>query len=172
MSEPCCGKVEAGRDVCELTNEGFERVTVDVKSCPECSSPGKPVNTITVKALISKSLRSVTSNDYRFCKEVDCSAVYFSIESGSRFTTEDLRAPVYQKVPDQPETDVCYCFKHSVGDISNAGSKQRNKILEDINEGIKLGQCACDIRNPQGSCCLGNVRGLIRQLSEDIKLPV
>ena len=37
-------------------------------------------------------------------------------------------------------------------------------IVDDINTGINAGQCACDLRNPQGSCCLGNVRGLIKRI--------
>jgi hypothetical protein len=36
--------------------------------------------------------------------------------------------------------------------------------VDDIDTGINTGQCACDLRNPQGSCCLGNVRGLIKRL--------
>ena len=36
----------------------------------------------------------------------------------------------------------------------------RKAIIDDISTGINAGQCACDLRNPQGSCCLGNVRGL------------
>lgn len=171
MSEKCCGKVEAGRAVCELPNEGFKRVVVKRIQCLECGNAGKPVNTITVKALISKSLRDVISDDYRFCKERDCPIVYFSKESELYFTTADMRVKVYQKSPDTPDTDICYCFKHSVGEISDARPEQRDEILTDVNDGINLGQCACDIRNPQGSCCLGNVRGLIKQLSEEIVSP-
>lgn len=37
----------------------------------------------------------------------------------------------------------------------------RYKLSADITAGIRAGQCACDLRNPQGICCLGNVRRLI-----------
>jgi hypothetical protein len=56
-----------------------------------------------------------------------------------------------------------YCFRHTVGDVRAASPATRAAIVDDINAGIKAGQCACDLRNPQGSCCLGNVRGLIEQ---------
>jgi hypothetical protein len=36
-------------------------------------------------------------------------------------------------------------------------------IVDDIKAGIKAGQCACDLRNPQGTCCLGNVRAWLAQ---------
>jgi hypothetical protein len=51
-----------------------------------------------------------------------------------------------------------------VGDLGAASSEGRIAIVDDINTGINAGQCACDVRNPQGSCCLGNVRGMIKRL--------
>ena len=35
---------------------------------------------------------------------------------------------------------------------------------DDINTGINTGRCACGLRNPQSSCCLGSVRRLITRL--------
>jgi hypothetical protein len=52
-----------------------------------------------------------------------------------------------------------------VGDIRAASLGARTAIVDDINTGISAGQCACDLRNPQGSCCLGNVRGLIKDIT-------
>lgn len=51
----------------------------------------------------------------------------------------------------------------AVGEIRVASTEERVAILGDINTGIQADQCACDLRNPQGSCCLGNVRRLIRR---------
>jgi hypothetical protein len=51
-----------------------------------------------------------------------------------------------------------------VGYVRAASSESRMAIVDDINTGINAGQCACDLRNPQGSCCLGNVRGLIKRI--------
>ena len=44
----------------------------------------------------------------------------------------------------------------------------RAALIDDIDAGIQAGQCACDLRNPQGSCCLGNVRGLVKRLEQPI----
>ncbi len=52
----------------------------------------------------------------------------------------------------------------SLRDVRAASPETRAAIVDDINTGINAGQCACDLRNPQGSCCLGNVRGLAKQL--------
>ena len=70
---------------------------------------------------------------------------------------------MYQKEPEAGEVFVCYCFRHTTGDLLVASTEDRGAILDDINTGINAGQCACDLRNPQGSCCLGNVRSLIKK---------
>jgi hypothetical protein len=73
------------------------------------------------------------------------------------FRVDELREEVYQKEPNNPEVPVCYCFQHTLGSIQAATIDQRQAILEDIKAGIKAEQCVCDLRNPQGACCLGNV---------------
>jgi hypothetical protein len=45
-------------------------------------------------------------------------------------------------------------------------------LIEEIKAGIKTGQCACDIRNPQGSCCLGNVSAVVKRFIPAIHGPV
>jgi hypothetical protein len=62
----------------------------------------------------------------------------------------------------------CYCFRHSVGEFRAAASQTRQAIVDDITLGTKLNQCACEIRNPQGGCCLGNIRALIKRF-ESVK---
>jgi len=57
---------------------------------------------------------------------------------------------------------VCYCFRHTVGELLASTPLTSKAILDDIESGIQAEQCACDLRNPQGSCCLGNVRGVLK----------
>ena len=164
MTDTCCCPPEAGRDVCELPPQNFQRPPSDINACPVCGMKGKPVQGQTVKALLSVSLREVQDVDYLFCKTPSCPVVYFSPDSEQIFGVEQVRERVYQKEPDSVGVFVCYCFRHTVGDILAASSESRNAILDDINIGINTGQCVCDLRNPQGSCCLGNVRGLIKRI--------
>ena len=171
MSENCCGVNEAGRNECEPPVDGFERIEKEPGDCPECGTQGKPIDSITVKALINKTLRLVSGDDYRFCKDPGCSVVYFANMSDQIFSTEDIRVAVYQKQPRTPDVEICYCFNHSVSEISRASADRREEIVADINEGIKAGQCACDIRNPQGSCCLGNVRTFVKALEKEMEKP-
>lgn len=120
----------------------------------------------TVKALLSVSLRGVRNGEYLFCHNPTCAVVYYSADQQEVFTTDHVRERVYQKHPDDDAVFVCYCFRHTAGQIRVADSHTRAAILKDINMGIQTDQCACDLRNPQGSCCLGNVRALIARLED------
>ena len=88
--------------------------------------------------------------------------MYFSPEHHEHFTVTDLRVVVYQKARDDAATPVCYCFGHSVGDTRDATHADLQAVIDDITQGIRQDQCACDLRNPQGACCLGNVRRFLR----------
>ncbi|MHB8136149.1 MAG: putative iron-sulfur cluster-binding metallochaperone [Anaerolineaceae bacterium] len=131
--------------------------------CPDCGQKGKPVHGQTIKALLSVSLNRIREADYYFCRSTACSVVYFTADGNSKFTTGQIRERVYQKEPNQGDVFVCYCFKHTIADILNATPEEFNALLHDINSGINANHCACDLRNPQGSCCLGNVRSLRKQ---------
>ncbi len=131
--------------------------------CPSCGQKGKPVQGQTVKSLLSVSLNRIRDLDYFFCRTTSCNVVYFSADGNSTFTAGQIRERVYQKEPDQEDVFVCYCFKHTLGEIRKATPEEFNALINDINSGINANHCACDIRNPQGSCCLGNVRSLRKQ---------
>jgi hypothetical protein len=166
MSDTCCCPPEAGNIVCELPPQDFQRPTRIANACPVCGRLGKPVQGQTVKALLSTSLREVRDVEYLFCREPSCSVVYFSADREQTFTIDQIRERVYQKEPRNPDVLVCYCFQHTVSELNKASPERRLAIVEDINSGIRRDQCACDLRNPQGSCCLGNVRELARQLEK------
>lgn len=126
--------------------------------CPTNHQPGQRVDTLTLKALLARPLTELTAAEYRFCRAPDCPTVYYSADGAQCFTEADLRERVFQKHLAETDTPVCYCFGYTVGDVD----AHPNAIIKDIQAGIRAGQCACDIRNPQGECCLGNVRALAR----------
>jgi len=116
--------------------------------------------------MLSVSLRAVRDVKYLFCRTQTCFIVYFSADGEQTFTVEQVREPVYQKEPDAQDVFICYCFRHTVGELRAASPEARSVLVDDINTGINAQQCACDLRNPQGSCCLGNVRGMIKKLEK------
>jgi hypothetical protein len=168
MTETCCSRPAAGSEVRELPSPTAQRAPHMVTTCTVCGEKGKPVQGQTVKALLSVTLRQVQNVEYLFCHTPTCPVIYFTSDGKQSFTVEQVRERVYQKEPDADDVFVCYCFRHSVGEIRAASPETRISILDDINTGIQADQCACDLRNPQGSCCLGNVRGLIKRLEQTV----
>jgi hypothetical protein len=113
--------------------------------------------------MLAVSLNQIKNSPYYFCPNRDCAAVYFSEDGLQTFHKNEVRERVYQKEPEAADVFVCYCFQHTVGEVLNTTPEGHTTILDDINAGIKAQQCACDLRNPQGSCCLGNVRSVIKR---------
>ena len=166
MTESCGCPPAAGNIVCDLPAQDFQLPLRALNTCPECGKAGKPVQGQTVKSLLSVSLRQVQEMNYLFCRTQTCPVVYFSAESEQTFTAEQVRERVYQKEPEAEDVFVCYCFRHTVGELRVASPNDRVAIVDGINAGINIGQCACDLRNPQGSCCLGNVRAMVKRLEK------
>jgi hypothetical protein len=163
MTSCCSLPVDEKSFLIEIPVEGVQALKRVENVCPECGQKGKGVDTATVKAHLSISLRQIKQTSFLFCRTHTCPVVYFSSDGEQVFTVEQVRERVYQKEPDVDDVFVCYCFQHTIGEVLNASPEGHTTILDDINAGIKAGQCACDLRNPQGACCLGNVREVIKQ---------
>ena len=139
--------------------------------CPQSGSKGKRVDGTTVKAMLSVSLTEVRDTPYFFCKDADCLVVYFSADGTQTFAKDQIRERVYQKEPDSNDVFICYCFRHTPGSIrTELASTSESTVIEAINAGIKAGQCACDIRNPQGVCCLGNVSAVVKGIQQILEI--
>lgn len=134
-------------------------------NCPHDRSQGKSVKVLTLKSLlIPQALERLNPQvAYRFCSSASCPIVYFSAE-GDRFTTGDLKVPVFQKDPGQ-EVPVCYCFGWTRQRIQHDLSQEgQTSALAVITAHIQAGRCGCEVNNPQGSCCLKNVRDYAERL--------
>ena len=65
--------------------------------------------------------------------------------------------PAFTKEPPGDRT-VCYCFDVSEGDLRDEVARVgRSDAAARITAHVQAGRCACEIKNPQGSCCLGNL---------------
>jgi len=71
----------------------------------------------------------------------------------------DLRVRVHAKHPDDDKAPVCYCFDYTPADIEASTS-----IRETITREVQAGHCACEVRNPKGSCCLGDIARVEQRL--------
>ncbi len=77
-------------------------------------------------------------------------------------------SPLSEALPRQgcsPDAMVCYCFLYRRSDlereIATVGEAQ---ISAPIATEIKTGNCACEVRNPTGRCCLGDVHEVSQEL--------
>ena len=135
--------------------------------CPVSGSKGRPVGRITPASLLRDPGRLGTG-PFFFCPDRDCEVVYFT-GCGDRdrqeiYTKPDLAVRVGQKETEDP-IPVCYCFDFTVAmlreEIDQTGA---TTIPDRIAAEIKAGNCSCETRNPQGSCCLGNVNAAVRSI--------
>jgi len=143
MSDCCCSPKEA---------TGFQSA-----ACRACQSHGQPVDELTIKALLTEqALRRFEPGSYRFCSDAFCDVVYFS-EGGTIFTKPDVRVPIWQKEPPGLRM-VCYCFDETESAIArelrDAGVSH---AVDRVRAHIAAHRCACEVRNPRGACCLGDV---------------
>jgi len=130
--------------------------------CPECGKPGRPVERITVKAMLRPgALMRLSAPEHRFCPTPACSVVYFGIEEV--FHREEIVVPVFQKEP-AGERTVCYCFAVTEADLRRELEQTgHSTATAEISEHVRADRCACELKNPQGSCCLGNVATAVRE---------
>jgi hypothetical protein len=118
--------------------------------------------------MLARPLTDLRPVEYRFCDDAACPTVYYSEDGSQTFVESDLRERVYQKQPQDRAVLVCYCFQHTVGEVlDDTDATEAGRVVVAIEQGIKNGQCACDVRNPQGSCCLGNVNSIRKRARKE-----
>ena len=133
-------------------------------TCPQDNNRGKSVPLITLKSLLKPFAleRLDPQSDYRFCDKPKCPVVYFS-NKGNTFITQDVEVPVFQK-DNGNDVYVCYCFGWSRQRLQNELVTTGQSIaIESITTHIKAKRCGCEVNNPQGSCCLMNVKRTLQQ---------
>jgi len=133
----------------------------DPRRCVACGHAGRTVGLITLKALLRPAaLERLAPLDYYFCGSASCPVVYFG--EGAVFRREDVLVPVFQKEAEGGRT-ICYCFEVTEDrirrEVEAAGV---STSVERIKTLVQSDRCACEMRNPQGVCCLGNVTAVVR----------
>lgn len=141
-------------------------------ACPVCSVPASVVEAQTVKALLLEvALARFEIDAYYFCASPECDVVYFGL-GGGRFQKRDLRVPVWQKEPAGGRT-ICYCFGENETTIRQEfGSQGVSQAVHRVRDHIAARRCACDIRNPRGTCCLGELTLVVRSIEASVRSAV
>lgn len=103
--------------------------------------------------------------DYRLCRDLECPTVYYG-DQGARYGVDDMHVAPGFKISG-PEGLVCYCFMHSRGEIeTELRTDGETTVPQRITAEIKAGNCACEVRNPAGRCCLGEVNQAVATIRE------
>ncbi len=149
MSESCCTTTGRGNEA---------------QCCPASGSPGRSVEWLTVAALTVGKVPP--RQNFWLCRDKECEVVYFG-EDGVQAGVQDLRVrPGFKSAGD--EGLLCYCFFYCRGDIKeDLLERNESPTVKHIEAEIRAGNCACEVRNPTGKCCLGEVKKAVRELQTE-----
>jgi len=145
-------------DCCNIKTEKEKN-----RICSYCHEKGKTVEIITVKSLLKPDAmkRLNTIDGFAFCRTNDCPVIYFNRHQN--FMKSDITVRVFQK-EHKKDVPVCYCFGYTTEIIQQVlKTVDQYPPSETIQQYVKEKKCACETRNPQGSCCLGNVKSIEKE---------
>jgi len=136
-------------------------------ACGGCGEIGRVVARQTVVHHVkSEKLSSIGDAEYKFCPSENCLVVYYST-AGSIFTVEDVRELVTAKASGDSRP-VCYCFGFTQGfirqEIEQTG---KSTVPAQVTQFIKEKLCVCEVRNPAGACCLGEINRTVITLASN-----
>jgi hypothetical protein len=138
-------------------------------ACPTCGATGTRVDRCTLEALLTpQALRDGIPPAPRFCFSPTCPVVYFDNAAGVVIDESQLTVAVQPKHPADDDMPICYCFGHttqSIRDRQKLGGIR--SVSNEITQEIRAGNCACELKNPSGRCCLGDVVRIERALPDD-----
>lgn len=128
-------------------------------TCPECHTDCKNVSMRTLYHQIRfPENQELAIGSYYYCPAKNCSTAYFSragisIPKSLLVTQQALQKDM-----------LCYCF-----DITSAiylvalESHGSDSIKNFVIQRTKLAECACEIKNPAGLCCLAKFKQLEKE---------
>ncbi len=126
--------------------------------CPVVNAPTTLVgaNTVGRHALVPE----LPVTTFGFCDAPHCDVVYVGTD-GTLIRKDRLRTRVGVKETEDP-IPVCYCFGLTADQIArDLVANGRSTIRAYIEQQVRAGRCQCEITNPAGRCCLGNVSQVI-----------
>ena len=137
-------------------------------ACPICHEKAKGVLGKTVAHLVKEESKSKLDNfdGFYYCKTPTCKTVYF--REGTVLTQEDMSVVVGLKEGATPAT-VCYCFDWTKEKIKvELEATGKSSALEDIKAKMENPGCSCEVLNPSGGCCLGDVGKVIKEMKNEL----
>jgi hypothetical protein len=123
--------------------------------CPVSGHAGVPVKWITVQAHTVGPIPD--RQTFRVCMDRDCDVIYFG-ELGAVVRRGDLATQPGFKTS-EGDGMLCFCFPLRRSELTQAvRSGAGERTIGRIEAEVRAGNCACEIRNPTGRCCLAELR--------------
>lgn len=153
------------------TKKGYAMSTpVNHRTCPTCGGKGKAVKPITLESLLTADALSEAGalDRYLHCGAQGCDTAYFAKDDGRTISKHDVTVRIGTKETESPRP-VCYCFGHSWESIEDElRATGESEAVASITAHCRAGEDRCPETNPQGSCCLGNVRRATQEGKEKL----
>ena len=133
-------------------------------ACPRCGARGRSVKPVTIRFLVMPGalLELENPSGFNYCGTPACEIAYFRPSTGSLILKDQVRVRIGGKETAPPRT-LCYCFAHTVEEIeAQVAVTGRSTVPDEIAEKCRQGLDRCEETNPQGACCLGNVRQVMQ----------
>lgn len=126
------------------------------QACPQCGLSSKNISMKTIFHHVKfPDILDVKTGSYYYCADKACLVGYFSQE-GKVISKDQVRAFIEPK-----NQKLCYCFDITSEQYINAlKDETATEIKKFVIQKTKSGDCACEVRNPSGQCCLANFKHL------------
>jgi len=119
------------------------------------------VKPVTLDSLVREGVERIDES-YRFCPTPGCDVAWFSEATSHRIPVAASRVRIGQKET-VADRSLCYCFGFSAADVATQVERTGTSTIPDvIAEHCRRGEDRCPETNPQGACCLGNVRAAMK----------
>lgn len=132
-------------------------------ACPRCGAVGRPVADETIQALLKPGRAAeLLAVERRFCRTPTCDILYYGADG--RVVNKDAAAVRVGLKETEDPIPLCYCFGFSRADVLREVAETGHcTIPARITAEVRAGRCACEVKNPSGACCLGEVNRAVNK---------
>ncbi len=130
--------------------------------CPADGSTGDPVKRLTVAAQMKGPVPA--KQEFWLCRRPDCRVVYFGSEGTTVTTNQVHEIPGFKA---GGRGLACYCFGHLEAKlVEEVRTSETSSTVASVEDQVRAGNCACEVRNPSGKCCLKDLRALVAKAQQ------
>lgn len=117
---------------------------------------------LTIRALTRRSWIGYSEiGDGHLCTHPQDSVVYYFADCAT-IHKSDVVDRIGIKESEEP-IFVCYCFRHSKSEIEQDFLLHGESTIEaDVRRKVAEESCWCEVANPAGRCCLGEIRTVVK----------